>query len=254
MKKQIKRCFLLFICTIALLLPTFSVVAFAAGDYSIEGKRWYQSWIYSEEEMSVPNVVIIYLHGHGNSGTRLEHLERFTRVDHPLKYSRDETLPLPDDTIMICPQSHANGEFTYRQKEISELVHTVKTMYPDAKIILAGHSSGSVAASVMAIHGNDEIDGYVFISGVNPGSPGDFNTIENCMIVFGNEQWLHQRYEFKALYDDVNIASHEYSKVCNYLEENRNNAYVRGPWGHGDAPKVFLEDFFWEWVNNISHN
>ena len=74
------------------------------------------------------------------------------------------------------------------------------------------------------------------------------------MIVFGNEQWLHQRHEFKALYDNVNIGSSEYAKVCNYLEEGRNNAYVRGPWGHGDAPKVFLEDFFWEWVNNISHN
>ncbi len=252
MKKHFKRCVLF--CLIICIIPTFTLVAFAAGDYSIEGSRWYQSWIYAEEEMSVPNVVIIYLHGHGNSGTRLEHLERFTRVDHPLKYSREETLPLPDDTIMICPQSYANGEFTYRQKEISEVVHTVKTMYPDAIIVLAGHSSGAYATSVMAINGNDEIDGYVFISGVNPGSIADFNDTKNCMIVFGNESWLHQRGNFSALFDETNIANSQYSQVCSYLEEGRNNAYVRGPWGHGDAPKVFLEDIFWEWINNISHN
>ena len=253
MKKQCKRCLLL-ACCICCLLVAFPVTAFATTDIAMNDTPWDHVWIYAHDEIVVPNVVIIYLHGDGNSGYGVDSLERFQRVDHPLRYARNDTLPLPDDTIFICPQSGYDGEFRFKQEELTEFIHEIALAYPDALIILSGHSHGSLASYVMAANGNEDIDGYVFISGIKPPESKEISLIQNCLVVFGDETWLSKRGDYSNLFLKTDITAQEYRKVCTYIEEESNNGFIRGPWGHGDAPKVFLEDFFWEWLNNISYN
>ena len=253
MKKQFKRCFTLVCCIVCLLL-TVPQTAFAASDIAMDDDPWQHVWLYSEDTMAVPNVIIIYLHGDGNSGRGMKSLEKFSRVDHPLRYARNDTLPLPDDTLFICPQSSYDGEFRFKQEELTEFIHKIAQGYPDTKIILSGHSHGSLASYVMATNGNEDVDGYVFISGIRPPEAEKLSLIPNCLVVFGDETWLSKRGDYSNLFFEADITAQEYRKVCTYIEEESNNGFIRGPWGHGDAPKVFLEDFFWEWLNNISYN
>lgn len=253
MKKQFKRCFAIF-CFMICMLFALPQQALAATDLVMEGSLWKQSWIFANDEIVVPNVVIIYLHGDGNSGHGTKGLEKFERVDHPLRYARKDTLPMIDDVLFICPQSGYDGEFRFKQDDLTNFVHEIAEMYPKALIILAGHSHGSLASYVMATNGNDDIDGYVFVSGVKPPESEKLELIHNCLVVFGDETWLSKRGDYSNLFVETDITKQEYRKQCTYLEEETNNGYIRGPWGHGDAPKVFLEDFFWEWLNNISYN
>jgi peptidoglycan hydrolase-like protein with peptidoglycan-binding domain len=83
----------------------------AVSDVPVDSEPWDYLYIYPNDEVVTPNIVIIYLHGSNNSGYSVESLQNLARVDHPLKYAREGTLPLPDDTIFICPQSRADGEF-----------------------------------------------------------------------------------------------------------------------------------------------
>ena len=41
------------------------------------------------------------------------------------------------------------------------------------------------------------------------------------------------------------------TKECAWREEDTNNAYVVGDWTHGQTPRIFLEDFFWEWIKDV---
>ena len=253
MKKQCKR-WLILVCCVCCLLFALPQTALAVTDIAMEDSPWNHVWIYANDEIVVPNVVIIYLHGDGNSGYGLKGLEKFPKVDHPLRYARNDTLPLPDDTIFICPQSGYDGEFRFKQEELTEFIHMIAEAYPDALIILSGHSHGSLASYVMAANGNDDVDGYVFISGIRPPESEEISLMQNCLVVFGDETWLSKRGDYSNLFLKTDISDMEYRKECTYLEEESNNGYIRGRWGHGDAPKVFLEDFFWEWLNNISYN
>ena len=253
MKAKYKRCFSLF-CCILLLVPTLVQPAEAANDLGMEGDKWNFSFIYPEESISTPNAVIIYLHGDNTTGNSVESLESMTDIEHPLRYAREGTLTLPDDTIMICPQAHYNGEFRYKQEELEEFIHEIRCMFPDAILILSGASHGSLATYKIAAAGNSEVDGYVFIAGVRPGESKELSLIPNCMVAYGNETWLSRRCDYSALFTETDITDSEYRNETYYIEEETNNGYIRGPWHHGNTPLIFLEDFFWEWVNNFSDN
>ena len=253
MKAKFKRCFSLFICLI-LLTNVLVQPAFALGDLGFESENWKYSLIYPEEAVATPNVVIIYMHGDNTTGNSIEDLEDMTEIEHPLRYAREGTLTLPDDTIMICPQAHYNGEFRNKPEELEDFIHEIKCMFPDAKLILSGASHGSLATYKIAARGNSEVDGYVFIAGVRPGESKKLSLIPNCMVAFGNEPWLADRGDYSELFTETNITDSEYRNETYYLEETTNNGYIRGPWHHGNTPLIFLEDFFWEWVNNISDN
>lgn len=253
MKTKLKRCFSLLICLV-LLTSILAQPAFALGDLGVESENWYYSLIYPEEAIATPNVVIIYLHGDNTTGNSINDLESMNEIEHPLRYSREGTLTLPDDTIMICPQAHYNGEFRNKPEELEDFIHEVKCMFPDAILILSGASHGSLATYKIAAKGNSEVDGYVFIAGIRPGEAKKLSLIPNCMVAFGNEPWLSDRGDYSELFTETDITNSEYRNETYYLEESTNNAYIRGPWHHGNTPLIFLEDFFWEWVNNFSDN
>ena len=251
MKAKYKRCLTLF-CCIMLLIPVLVQSASATGDFGFSNDKWNFSFIYPEETIYTPNVVIIYLHGDNTTGRSINSLESMAKIEHPLRYAREETLCLPDDTIMICPQAHVNGEFRTKQADLEEFIHEIRCMYPDAILILSGASHGSLATYKIAASKNEDVDGYVFIAGVRPGESKELTLIPNCMVVYGNEVWLSRRGDYSALFTETDITDSEYRNETYYLEEDTNNAYVRGPWHHGNTPLIFLEDFFWEWINNFS--
>lgn len=253
MKTKFTRCFIFF-CCILLLTPLCAQRAYATEDIGVEGEKWHYSLIYSEEVPSTPNVVIIYLHGDNSTGTKVEHLERLNNIEHPVRYAREGRLELPDDTIMICPQANYDGQFRTEQEALEEFIHEFRDMYPDALIILSGASHGSLATYKIATTENPDVDAYVFIAGVKPGEAKELQHINNALVVFGDEPWLQKRYQYSVLFNDVDIRAEEYRKVSQYWEEETNNAYFRGPWHHGNTPLIFLEDFFWEWLNSISYN
>lgn len=251
--KRIKRCLSLLCCLICL-MPLLTTAAMAVSDVSVDSEPWDYLYIYPNDEVVTPNIVIIYLHGSNNSGYSVESLQNLARVDHPLKYAREGTLPLPDDTIFICPQSRADGEFGNKRDKLSDFIHEIAQMFPDALIVLAGHSSGCIAVTHMANIDHPDVDGYVFIGGIKTANCKLLTDYTNCLVTYGNESWLSKRSDFAELFDSIDLTDKEFGKNCSFLEEDRNNAYLVGPWTHGAAPKIFLEDLFWEWLNNISYN
>lgn len=252
MKPNSTRC-LVCLLAICLLLSTVTpLTASATTDLPFHGKPWCHTMIFAEEEIVNPTTIVIYLHGDGNNGNTKEDLDRLANVDHPLKYARENTLNLPDDCVMVCFQSKSNGQFRNKSDELCEVIHALSETCPDAKIILAGHSHGAMAAYKIAAAGNTDIDGYVFISGMQPGESEKLPFIPNCLVVFGSENLRASRSDFSALFRETDITDDKYANESSYVEESTNNAYFLGPWTHGSAPQIFLEDFFWEWVSNVT--
>ena len=252
MKPNSTRC-LVFLLALCLLFFTITpLTAFATTDIPFDGKPWCHTMIFPEEEIVHPTTIIIYLHGDGNNGSRKEDLELLTKVDHPLKYAREDTLEIPDDCVIVCFQSHSNGEFRNKYDELCEVIHALAESCPEAKIILAGHSHGAMAAYKIAATGNTDIDGYVFISGIRPKESKTLTLIPNCLVVYGNEEWRASRSDFSDLFYQTDITDSKYAQVSSYSEETTNNAYFLGPWSHGGSPQIFQEDFFWEWVSNVA--
>lgn len=230
-----------------LILPTQ-----AANDLPIKSEPWNYSMIYSEDIPPDPEIIIIYLHGDNTTGTDKDHLERMASIEHPLKYARDDEIPLPDNVMFICPQAEFDGQFRTEQDNLGGFILFVRLMYPEATIILAGASHGSLAAYNVATSFNEDVDGYVFISGIRPGESEKISTLRNCMVVFGDEVWLSKRGDYSNLFLEVDITDSMYARESLHWEEKTNNLYIRGRWHHGNSPLVFTEDFFWEWVTNIS--
>ena len=241
--------YLVTVCLVFLLVTP--LVALATTDIPFEGQPWCQTMIYPEEEIVHPNTIIIYLHGDGNNGKSKEDLEYLAKADHPLKYAREDTLKIPDDCIIICFQSHSNGEFRNNIDDLSEVIHAISEACPEAKIILAGHSHGAMAAYKIATTGTTDIDGYVFISGMRPTESNTLSLIPNCLVVYGAEDLRASRGDFSALFYQTDITNPKYARLSSYTEETTNNAYFLGPWTHGSSPQIFQEDFFWEWVSNV---
>ena len=221
----------------------------------VASNPWNMMYIFPEEEEVIPNIVIIYLHGDGNNGTqKLETLKVMGKVDHPLKYAMNDTLSLTDDTIFICPQSRGNGQFRYQQDELLRLIRDIKIQFPESIILLAGHSNGAIAADKVALSGCEAIDGYVFISGNQPAESPLLQFVSNAFVAYGESDTVARRKDFKALFVENDISLYEYSKKCAFEEKDSHNAYMVGKWTHGQAPRLFLEEFFWEWVWELQMN
>lgn len=222
-------------------------------DIYFYGKPWNHAMIYPEDMSIKPNVIIIYLHGDGNNGKEIEDLVILANIHHPLRYHREDILPQPDDTIFICPQTHSDGEFLTKLDELEAMISAISESSPDAKIILAGHESGATAAYQIASEGNKNIDGYVFISSNKPKKAKDLEFLANALVVYGAEDNNNHRAIFKNLFWEHDIADSTYTTECSFIEELSNNAYFVGPWNPYNAPRIFLEDFFWEWLNNLNN-
>ena len=253
MKTNSTRC-LLCLLVIGLFLSTLTPLKVnATTDLPLPGEPWCQTIIYPEEEIVAPTTIIIYLPGAGHTGSTKKELERFARANHPLKYSREGNLEMPDDCIMICFQSQAEGEFKKKSSELAEVIHAISESCPNAKIILAGHSNGCLATYKIAASKNPDVDGYVFISGLMNAEDGQLPLMPNCMVVYGSEDLLARRTDFSNLFYNTDISDKKYREDTYYVEDVTNNAYILNTdWTHGTAPEVFLEDFFWEWVSNVT--
>ena len=253
MKTNSTRC-LVCLLVIGLFLTTFTPITVAATtDLPLDGEPWCQSMIFPEEDLVHPNTIIIYLHGAGHTGQTTDDLERFARANHPLKYSREGSLEMPDDCIIICFQAKAEYSFSKKADELCEVIGALSESRPEAKIILAGHSSGAMATYEIATLGNPNIDGYVFISGMQTDQTEKLSLIPNCLVVYGYESMISYRRDFSNLFYNTDITDKKFSNEISYVEEVTNNAYfVNKNWDHGSAPQVFLEDFFWEWVSNVT--
>ena len=252
MKSNFKRCLILVLTLCLLFSATTPMTALATTDIPLAGTPWCQTMIFPEEEIVHPTTVIIYLHGDGNNGKTTEDLERFTLVDHPLKYAREGNLDIPDDCIIVCFQGTYNGEFRNKSDELCEVISALAQTCPEAKIILAGHSHGAMAAYKIAAAGNTDIDGYAFISGIQPQESERLTLIPNCLVVYGSEEWRSNRSDFSELFYQNDISDSQYARLSSLVEDKTNNAYFLGPWSHGSSPQIFLEDFFWEWVSNVT--
>ena len=253
MKNNSTRCFVCLL-VIGLFLSTLTPLSVeATTDLPLDGEPWCQTMIFPEEDLVHPNTIIIYLHGAGETGQNLDDLERFARANHPLKYSREGILEMPDDCIIICLQAKTEGAFSKKSDKLCEMIHLLSVDQPDTKIILVGHSSGAMATYEIAAAGNPDIDGYVFISGMRTDKTEKLSLIPNCLVVFGYEEMLGCRTDFSNLFYNTDIGDNKYREEISYTEEITNNAYfVSKKWDHGSAPQVFLEDFFWEWVSNVT--
>ena len=251
MRIKFKRWLTLFVC---LLFSSTQLVfsAHASSDLPLDCDLWNYSMIYAEDIPYHPDVIIIYLHGDNSTGQEKEHLDRLATIEHPLKYSREDELPLPDNVMFICPQANFDGQFRTEQQNLEGFILFVSLMYPDAAIILAGASHGCLAAYNVAAARNEYVDGYVFISGIRPGESEKLELSRNCMVVFGDEVWLSKRGDYSNLFYQVDITDSKFAYESLHWEEATNNLYVRGKWHHSNSPLVFTEDFFWEWLNNIS--
>lgn len=253
MKTNSKR-WLICLVALGLLLSTLTPLsAYATTDLPFEAKPWCHTMIFPEEEIVVPTTIIIYLPGAGHTGSDKDDLERFAQANHPVKYSREDSIPMPDDCVIICFQAHGENDFRNKSDELSEVINALSGSCPEAKIILAGHSNGALATYQMAAKGNPDIDGYVFISGMKSENTEKLSMIPNCLVVYGYESMLSCRTDFSNLFYNTDITDKKYHGASSYVEEVTNNAYfVSTKWDHGSAPQVFQEDFFWEWVSNVT--
>ena len=252
MKPQYRRCLFLAL-TLILFVSAISTPAFAAStDIPFSAMPWCYTVILPEEDIVVPNTIIIYLPGAGHTGSNQDSLERFARANHPVKYSREDLLPMPDDCVIFCLQAYGENDFRTKQDQLCEVIQTVSSSFPEANILLAGHSNGAMATYEIAASNNPDIDGYIFISGMRTKESKKLSLIPNCLVVYGYESMVAYRTDFSELFYDTDISDKKYSGEISYVEELTNNAYfVNREWTHGTAPEIFQEDFFWEWINNI---
>lgn len=181
-------------------------------------------------EVIKPKYVIIYLHGDcvgGLIGT------------HPW----GNVYAFSYDTLLICPFSYTTSPFV-NQSEVESLIMNVAATYPNAIIILEGHSSSTATVRNIAKDPNSEaakhIDGYALYSPVVDVS--GLNSEENCYVAFG-------KYEIEVSED---------LKGTFYSNSDNNNVVTTGTETfantHGSAPQFFGSQSHTEWLENIAEN
>lgn len=226
----------------------------------VEGEFWNYVILWPEkgEEHCNPNTVVIYLHGNGNNGIRISDLSVMRKVNHPLQYAEKGILEMPDDVIFVCPQAHENREFRDNQNTLAAFIENVASQYLDAKIVLAGHSNGANAAYKFAVGGNSQlVDAYAFISCNIPAECGDnrLSNQDDIFIAYGSEEdtciSLRVKTFQKTMEHDIGGRVFTQAGKTVY-ERNENRVYTVGKWSHGYAPRVLLEDIFWEWMSNLT--
>ena len=244
---------LIFIC-----LFSFSIQsAFATDVTCVDGGHWKYTKLENELTEKV-DTVIIYFHGSGNTGNTLHNLKSLMgekAADGPTKYATTISYEwLPVGTIILCPQAHNDKDFHNSEDEVFCLIREYSQKYPDAKIILAGHSNGAMMIFNLAYeYGTDIVDGWVFISGKSSRGYELPSDSTNIMVVSGTGEinakiGLARREDFENLFYSPLLSETEETA---WREEDTNNAYIVGDWTHGQTPRVFLEDFFWEWIKDV---
>ena len=143
----------------------------------------------------------------------------------------------------------SNGEFYFYNDIFEEMIHAIASSAPDATIILAGHAEGADTVYAIASRGNEDIDGYVFLS-TSDFEKDDLPNMKNVFVAYGKEKSENYRTIFRKLFK-TNILKWKYSRESTITEEKTNNAYIVGDWTSESTPLVLTEDFFWEWVFNI---
>lgn len=253
MKATVKRCFLCF-CCLLFMFSSLVLPASAITTKRIQGDPWNYVKIYGENSDDViPSTIIIYMHGDCNSGSHhLGDLEILAGTQHPYKYARQDKLPLPDDTLMICPQTHSDGEFLKKYDKLYEFIHYWAELYPDAKIILGGHSRGGMTTYFVANKGNDDVDGYFFFSTKKPEEADQLQPIENAFVCYGNGDNVYRRHYFSNLFP-FDINEDRFARKIEVWDPDTNNVYFVGQGGHTEAPLLILEDIFWEWVASVPY-
>lgn len=247
-KQNFKRTFAL-LFTILILSSVILPVSAYGTDIQVPGNPWNHTMLYAEDEPINPNLIIIYLAGNGASGQKIEDLDVFAEMEHPVKYHREGLLELPDDAVFICPQEYMDGEFYFYNDIFEEMIHAIASSAPDARIILAGHAEGADTVYAIASRGNEYIDGYVFLS-TSDFDKDDLPNMKNVFIAYGKDKSENYRSIFRKLFK-TNILRWKYARESTITEEKTNNAYIVGDWTAESTPLVLTEDFFWEWVFNI---
>lgn len=241
---------------IALCLFSFGIqVAFATDVTRIDGGHWKHTRLENELTEEV-DTVIIYFHGSGNTGNTLGDLSVLMgkkAADGPTKYATTITYDwLPKGVVIVCPQAHNDKDFHESVDEIFCLIEEYNEKYPDAKLVLAGHSNGAMMIFNLAYqYGTDIADGWVFISGKSSKGYALPSDSTNIMVASGTGEinskiGLARRSDFENLFYSP-LGTSETA----WREEDTNNAYIVGDWTHGQTPRVFLEDFFWEWIKDV---
>ena len=248
-KQNFKRTFTL-LFTVLILSSVILPVSAYGTDIQVPGTPWNHVMLYAEDSPINPNLIIIYLSGNGASGKTIEDLDVFADMEHPLKYHREGLLELPDDAVFICPQEYMDGEFYFYNDIFEEMIHAIASSAPDATIILAGHAEGADTVYAIASRGNEDIDGYVFLS-TSDEDKDNLPYMTNTLVVYGKDKSQNHRILFNKLFK-TNITKRKYARECSFVEEKSNNAYIVGSWTEESTPLVLTEDFFWEWVLNIN--
>ena len=249
MRKRILILFIL-LCTTCLSVST----AFATDVTLIDGGHW--KWVVIEtEQTQVVDTVIIYFHGSGNTGSTLNSLKTLmgqSAADGPVKYATTiENEWLPAGVVIVCPQAHDDNDFHRNTNAVFELIEEQAIAYPGAKIILAGHSNGAMMLFNLAYNYPDIVDGWVFISGKSTNGDHLDSDMTNVMVASGIGE-LHAKIGLARRSDFDNLFYSELeTNISAWREEDSNNAYVVGDWTHGQTPRIFLEDFFWDWIKDI---
>lgn len=242
---------------ILVLLLSFVTQSIAYADVNrIRDKPWNYILIENDETVEVDTLVFYFL-GSGNSGNSIGDLTILMgdrAPDGPAKYAtttHTDNWP-PVGTVIVCPQDRNDRDFHSNIDQVFPLMYEYTAKYPVAKVILVGHSNGANMLFTLACeYGTDIADGWVFISGRSPKGEQLPSYMQNVMVVVGTGEdvrriGLNTRNDFKNLYH-VELGT----EVTKWREEDSNNAYVVGDWTHGQTPRVFLEDFFWIWMNDI---
>lgn len=239
------------------LVLSFSIQSIAFADaIRIHNKPWNYILIENKETVEVDTIIFYFL-GSGNNGTSLGDLSILMgekAPDGPAKYATTthKTNWPPVGTIIVCPQDRDDRDFYKNIDSVLSLMEEYTRRYPKAKVILTGHSNGAIMLFTFATtYGTDMADGWVFISGRSPKGDQLPSYMRNVMVVVGTKEdvrrvGINTRNDFKNLYN-VELGT----EVTKWREEYSNNAYVVGDWTHGQTPRIFLEDFFWDWIKDV---
>ena len=204
-----------------------------------ETKYWKQKWIYYEDENHVinPSVVIIYLHGDNNNGT----------AAHPYVY---DELNMPKDTLMICPilsNSELMTKFydkydstTKRRsgtRKLEGLIEKVSSDYPNAIIIIEGHSSGTQILSTLVAKDNTKVDGYAFYSPFWDLKKA--NKRGNCLVVRSVNDFDGVKSVMESFESNPEINNIKQVPPISMIER------------HGAVPEIITTSIHWDWVEKI---
>lgn len=142
-----------------------------------------QSMLLLEPYSKTPNIVIVLFPG-GAGNVALEIKEGRATAANPYLFSRQrDILAQPDFAVVIIdvPSDRKVMDQEFRRSamhlnDIEVAIREVKTRFPTARLVLMGHSSGTVSAGYVSRALGDQVSAVVLLAGVYlatpPGPPG----------------------------------------------------------------------------------